>query len=325
MLSSLREQQQQQQQREQQQQQREQQQQQQQQREQQQQQQQQREQQRREQREQQQPDEQQEVEQEELDYVLYMDSNNHFVDWGMFWRNIPGKKEKTFCGSLYDLERRITSDEKIRSVKYAVISVGVNDVDILSAQEVQKQLEKVVNVIDFKYGQPKIVIGELTPRMDDRDEEVIKCNQLIKEYTEANDRLFLAKQEKLRTQDGRHYHDTKPITKYAVPIFISSLKTALRAARGIEQHQQQQDRARPYNSRGHTFGGGRGRGGYGDDGGYWGRGGGRGGVQRGGGRGGRGGVRGGGRGRGGLNGGFDFRDEFEKFKTEVRNIIANTV
>ena len=50
-----------------------------------------------------------------------------------------------------------------------------------------------MNVIDFKYGQPKIVIGELTPRMDDRDEEVIKCNQLIKEYTEANDRLFLAK------------------------------------------------------------------------------------------------------------------------------------
>ena len=166
-----------------------------------------------------------------------MDSNNHFVDWGMFWKNIQGKKERTFCGSLFDLEQLILADTKIATTKYVILSIGVNDVDTKTAEEVRRQLETVIDLIDRKYGQPKIIVGELTPRRDDRDDEVKKCNELINQFTDGHERLFLAKQDKLRTQDGRHFYDTKHITKYAVPIYISSLKNSLRAARGIERNE----------------------------------------------------------------------------------------
>ena len=77
---------------------------------------------------------------------------NHFVDWGMFWKNIQGRKEKIFCGRLYDLEQRIMADMKIRSTEYVIISIGINDIDSGSRAVVKRQLETVINLIDRKYG-----------------------------------------------------------------------------------------------------------------------------------------------------------------------------
>lgn len=156
--------------------------------------------------------------------------------------------------------------------------------------------------------------------MDVKDRDVETCNTYIKQLTDEDERFFLAKQDRLRTPDKRHYYDVKHITQYAVPIFVASIKNALRAACGIE-HRNQMQRGQGYDhqNRG-VFGG------------YW-HGGargndrGRGHVGRGG-RGGRGGFNS--RGRGsyaghGGNGGrgrFDLSNELEKFKTEVLNLIA---
>ena len=77
---------------------------------------------------------------------------NHFVDWGMFWKNIQGRKEKIFCGSLYDLEQRIMADMKIRSTEYVIFSNGINDIDSGNGAVAKTQLETVKNLIDRKYG-----------------------------------------------------------------------------------------------------------------------------------------------------------------------------
>ena len=88
-------------------------------------------------------------------------------------------------------------------------------------------------LIKERYGNPKIIISEITPRNDENDPLVIECNQTIKTYVESNEHIFLAKQSGLRTDDGRHFQDEKHITKYAVPIFCASLKRTLRHAYGI--------------------------------------------------------------------------------------------
>ena len=230
---------------------------------------------------------------------------------------MPGKKKKTFCGSLFDVEERIRAETNVQNIKYVVLSIGVNDVETKSAEQVMQQLEVVVGLLRGKHGQPKIVIGELTPRNDQKDVEVKKCNELIKQYADTNnDHIFLAKQHRLRTPDWKHYYDNKHITPYAVPIFVASLKNALRAACGIQQqnrHQQQHDRQQ----NGY-------RGGPNIRGGFDNRGRGRGNSRGRGGVGGRGGSRGGHNGQRGFDRGgrVDFRDEFEKFKLEILNIVT---
>ena len=183
--------------------------------------------------------------------------------------------------------------------------------------QVLQQLKTLVHLLVRTYGQPKFAIGEMTPRKDQFDESVKEYNSLLKQYIDENDYLFLAKQERLRTPDWRHYYDVKHITPYAVPIFVASLKNALRAACGILQQQHDQPQ-RHNNRRGDRYSNNNNRGGLQN----------RGGVGRGNGRG-RGGWGGRGRGRGQhghggfeRGGRFNFRDEFEKFKLEIRNLIT---
>ena len=109
--------------------------------------------------------------------------------------------KKTFKGSLWDVEEVVNADNRIRKAEYVLISVGVNDVDTKPATEVLAQIEKVVDLIKSRYGNPKIILAELTPRKDERDTEVVSCNTLINEYIEATDNVFGAKLNKLRTTD----------------------------------------------------------------------------------------------------------------------------
>ena len=170
---------------------------------------------------------------EDLELLVLMDSNNAFVKWDWFWTFTKGTKKTTFNGSLYEIEDIIREDRSNRKIQYVVLSIGVNDVDVKSAEEVFEQLQVVIDLIRSKYGETKIVIGELTPRKDERDEQVKRCNELIKTLTDEHNYLFLAKQQRLRTSDWRHYRDDKHITKFAAPLFVSSLKNALRDAYGI--------------------------------------------------------------------------------------------
>ena len=167
--------------------------------------------------------------------------------------------KKIFKGSLWDVEGIIKADKRVRTIDYVLISVGVNDIDTKSATEVNDQVQKVVELIKSRYGNPRIVLAELTPRHDDRDSVVKECNSLINAYIDATENVFGAKLSTLRTDDWRHYHDEKHITNFAIPIYCANLKRALRAAyanaRAGFQQNTNVDRIR-------GRGRGRGRGGY---------------------------------------------------------------
>ena len=244
----------------------------------------------------------------DMEMLVLMDSNNKFVDWDRFFSFVRGPKHCTFTGSLYETETIIDTDEVTRKIDYVVISIGVNDLDTKSAEEVLTQLKRVIELLRNKHEHPKVIISEATPRRDDRDDELKKYNDILKEYVDEHDYLFLAKQSKLRTEDGRHYYDDKHFTQYAVAIFVASLKWAMRAAYGLNPKRERNDHRRDGNNRG-TEGSGRGRG---ND--RW-RGGGRG-------RGRGGGFRPDDRRQGGMAERFDYRGEFEKFKTEMRTLVA---
>ena len=247
-----------------------------------------------------------------MEMLVLIDSNNRFVDWNRFFSFVRGGRNCTFCGSLYDVERLVEEDTTTGKIDYVVMSVGVNDLDTKCAEEVIAQMKLVIELIRMKHGQPKIIINEATPRHDDRDDEVKHYNELLKDYVDQHDFLFLSKQSKLRTSDWRHYLDEKHITHYAIPIFVASLKRTMRLAYGMDPNGRRGDNNNFNRSDTQRYSSDRGRGG---------RGGGRG-------RGGRGG-RGGNSGRGGFRHGgitgdvnFDYRGEFEKFKTEMRTLVA---
>ena len=127
----------------------------------------------------------------------------------------------------------IIEEKKFRNIKHVLINVGVNDIDHKTAEEVFHQLQIVVNLLREKDNNPKIIISEVTPRIDEKDEEVKKCNDLIDAYASSYDYIFLAKQSNLRSEDNHMFSDTKHITRYATPVFVSNIKKTLREAYGL--------------------------------------------------------------------------------------------
>ena len=156
------------------------------------------------------------------------------------------------------MESVIHADKRTKSVKYILISVGVNDADTKSAEEIFEQAKKVVELAKHRYGNPKIVLAEATPRNDERDTVVKEYNDMIKSMTESTENMFLTQLSTLRTDDWRHYHDSKHITNFAVPIYCARIKRALREAYGIVPFQR---RSNQYGNNQHSSYRGRGGGG----------------------------------------------------------------
>ena len=82
------------------------------------------------------------------------------------------------------------NNSEVSTAQYVALLVGVNDVDRKSGEEVFNKLREVVDLVRDRYEQPKIILAELTPRMDDRDAEVKNCNVLIEQYVKDKDYLF---------------------------------------------------------------------------------------------------------------------------------------
>ena len=68
--------------------------------------------------------------------------------------------------------------------------------------------------MEGKFEGIRIILSEITPRMDARDAETYSQN---KKY------IFLSKHNNLRTDDGRDFRDTKYISLNAIPIFVSNI------------------------------------------------------------------------------------------------------
>ena len=116
----------------------------------------------------------------------------------------------------------------ITSLKSILIHTGVNDTDDTCGTKVGEKLFTIINKIQAKFPGIKIIVSEVTPRMDGKDSEVKKCNNVINQYAKRREGIYIAAHSNLR--DQRFFRDNKHIKEIKIAKFAANLKRALRNA-----------------------------------------------------------------------------------------------
>ena len=166
----------------------------------------------------------------DIDVVFCMDSNSKHILFKKLWtvKNTVRRR----CYTQQQLKQYIT-DLHATSIKYFLIHVGVNDIDHAGGDEVFKQIMDNIELLKQKYPEIKIVLAELTPRMDNKDAAVNKCNELLNHYAELDEKIFIASHESLRGNKTDFLADNKHISRKTIGVFVVNLKRALCQAHGI--------------------------------------------------------------------------------------------
>ena len=162
--------------------------------------------------------------------IIFMDSNRKILDKNLLWKN----------STMVECPTTATLHEKIEKTSFAdfdivVIHVGVNDIDTKDGQTVADDLYKEVETIRTKAPHVKVVLSEVTPRQNSRDNEVIECNKQLETFSSSDTNITLATHSNLRypemfrsKTDDKHFHQNKS------GILASNIKRALRQALGIQ-------------------------------------------------------------------------------------------
>ena len=120
--------------------------------------------------------------------IMCMDSNGKYLDHRRLW-DLDGTKH-CICYTLSDVNKVIDQKVKYASLKYFMLSVGCNDLDHNDASKVFDDLKKIVTKLQTLYTHIKIIDGEVTARMDSKDELVKEINILINEYAVSKDSIY---------------------------------------------------------------------------------------------------------------------------------------
>ena len=163
--------------------------------------------------------------------LILIDSNSKHIDRRKFWtlRNTTWLR----CGTTVEATR-IMNKTKYNKLKYILIAVGVNDLDEMTGPEVSEKLCNLLKLINQTYPDTKIILNEITPRNDDRDSQVILCNNMLHNVSSKNDHIFIAKQSNIRDDSYSFFDDVKHIKKIKIARYVSNIKIALRQAYGIQ-------------------------------------------------------------------------------------------
>ena len=86
-----------------------------------------------------------------------------------------------------------------------------------------------------------INFSEVIPRNDNRDSEVITCNNLLNSYATNQDDVYIARHANLRDKTYSCFRDNKHIRETKIARFAANLKFALRKAYGIESSRPKGD------------------------------------------------------------------------------------
>ena len=162
--------------------------------------------------------------------LILVDSNGKYLDRRKFWT--LDRTTWLRCGNV-DEARRLINRTRYTNIKYILIAVGVNDLDETDGSELADKFGSLIGSIHESYPDVKIILNEVTPRNDNRDEHVIKCNTKLQVYTTRHDHIFLSRQSNLRDDSYSFFHDNKHIKQSKIPRYASNMKIALRQAYGI--------------------------------------------------------------------------------------------
>ena len=92
----------------------------------------------------------------------------------------------------------------------------------------------IIETLKTKYPGIKIILSEITPRKDEKDETVKEYNNLLCNLYEKEPNIFIVYHKNLRDDNYSKHYDEKHIHKRAIPLFASNIKRALRNAYGIK-------------------------------------------------------------------------------------------
>ena len=96
-------------------------------------------------------------------------------------------------------------------------------------------VHKLVDRLSVSFPGIKIILSEVTPRMDNFDTRVKEINVLLRQYVKGKDKLFLTKNSNLRNRDF-FLADGIHLNQSITPRFASNIKSALCAAYGIQRY-----------------------------------------------------------------------------------------
>ena len=168
---------------------------------------------------------------ETTELVLVMDSNARYIDFKKLWTIRTTDIQRK--GTMKEVNG-ILDNKVYKYLKYLFFSVGCNDIEYNSGAHVFDEIKKTVERIQSQYPNVKVILSEITPRMDcaDLDKEVKDCNELLNNYVNESDKTYIVRNSNLRDRkfflsDGKH------LSKNTIGRFASNIKWALRRAYGI--------------------------------------------------------------------------------------------
>lgn len=175
--------------------------------------------------------------------LVCIDSNQKFLNRRKLWT----LDETTYksCETIHDV-RQVVNDDKFPDLKYIFIHTGTTDIERKSGRHVHDEFLDVISFIRQEYPTVKIILSQITPRTDERDNEVRACNCLIETNMSQLDYITVVNHDYLRNANGSYYYDEKHIHKNAIWRFAANIKRGLREAYGItfDGHKRKRDNTR---------------------------------------------------------------------------------
>ena len=164
------------------------------------------------------------VSNDEVDLLICFDSNWQFINPRKLWK-VNGSIVKR-CSTLFDVSKVVHSFPH-SVVKHFLLNVGTNDLDEKDHHQVFGELEQVVDAIRTRYPGIQMVISEIPPRKDTRDEDVINFNELLRSYAANHTDITIALHHNLRDESYSMFYDNKHIKEIKVPKFAKNIIRAM--------------------------------------------------------------------------------------------------
>ena len=166
--------------------------------------------------------------------IICIDSNSQFLDYRKLW-TLKGTKVRR-CGNIKEVNNVINDNVEYRNLNYFLISVGCNDLDAENGDVVFSNIKDTFGKLKRAYPNIKVILNEITPRMDNLDAQVKATNTLLNQFVDRSESTYITMNSNLRDPD--FFYDNKHFREESIGRFAANIKKALRSAYGIQYERQ---------------------------------------------------------------------------------------
>ena len=103
------------------------------------------------------------------------------------------------------------SKSRVKELKYFLIHVGTNDLENKHYLQVLDELKQVLNDVCNRFPGMKLIVSELLPRNDTKDDEVKCFNTVLKSYAGRHTDINIANQHNMRDPQFTMFYNEKQV------------------------------------------------------------------------------------------------------------------